>query len=175
MAVAENGRCGRSSEDEVPSADSLSSMHRISAVRRQQGISLRSAARQLGTDVSQVRVQENENSDLRLSDLYQWQRVLDVPVSELLVDPDASLSAPILERAQLLRLMKTALAILQRTQANGTRHLAEMLVEQLVELAPELKEVSPWHAVGQRRSLEEFGRVAERVMSEHDMERYHYE
>ena len=39
--------------------------------------------------------------------------------------------------------------------------MAENLVEQLLELMPELKEVSPWHSVGQRRSLDEMGRIAE--------------
>jgi hypothetical protein len=39
--------------------------------------------------------------------------------------------------------------------------MAENLVEQLLELMPELAEVSPWHSVGQRRSLEEMGRIAE--------------
>jgi hypothetical protein len=38
-----------------------------------------------------------------------------------------------------------------------------MLVEQLVELMPELAHVTAWHAVGHRRSLEEYGRIAERV------------
>ena len=32
--------------------------------------------------------------------------------------------------------------------------MAENLVEQLLDLMPELKEGSPWHSVGQRRSLD---------------------
>ena len=38
---------------------------------------------------------------------------------------------------------------------------------QLVELMPELEGVSAWHAVGQRRTLDEVGRVAERRMPDH--------
>jgi hypothetical protein len=37
-----------------------------------------------------------------------------------------------------------------------------MLIEQLIEIMPELADVSPWHSVGQRRGLDEFGRVFER-------------
>ena len=44
--------------------------------------------------------------------------------------------------------------------------MAQMMVEQLVEVMPELKEVSPWHQFGQRRSLDEFGRVMERTISD---------
>jgi hypothetical protein len=39
-----------------------------------------------------------------------------------------------------------------------------MLEEQLVELMPELKDVAPWHSVGQRRTPEELGRAADRVL-----------
>jgi hypothetical protein len=31
---------------------------------------------------------------------------------------------------------------------------------------PELKEVSPWHSVGQRRSLDEMGRIAENPLGD---------
>jgi hypothetical protein len=41
--------------------------------------------------------------------------------------------------------------------------MAQTLCEQLTEMMPELKEVAPWHTVGQRRSLDEMGRVAENV------------
>jgi hypothetical protein len=39
-----------------------------------------------------------------------------------------------------------------------------MLEQQLVELMPELAEVAAWHSVGQRRSPNELGRTAERVL-----------
>ena len=59
-------------------------LHRIQAVRMQQGMSLRTAARQLGIDVRAVRAQEQASTDLRLSDLYRWQQALDVPAADLL-------------------------------------------------------------------------------------------
>src|SRR6188508_2876083 len=72
-------------------------LHRIQEVRRLQGMSLRTAARQLGTDIRSIRAQEQATSDLRLSDLYRWQQALDVPVSELLVEDDDPLSRPVAE------------------------------------------------------------------------------
>ena len=141
-------------------------MHRIRTVRLQQGVSLRSASRQTGTEVRKLRVQEDESSDLRLSDLHKWSKALDVPLSELLVEPDTPLSPPIMERARMVRLMKTAAAIRERCGSERIRRMAETLVEQLTEMMPELAEVGPWHNFGQRRSLSEYGRVAERPISD---------
>jgi len=137
-------------------------LHRIRAVRREQGMSLRTAARQLGSNVTDTRDQENESSDLHLSELYKWQAALDVPIVDLLVDPGTPLSRPVLERAKMVRLMKTASAMLELAPTLRIRRLAQMLVDQLVELMPELEGIGPWHSVGQRRSLEDFGRIVER-------------
>lgn len=136
--------------------------HRISEVRREQGVSLRSAARQLKLDMATVRKQENASTDLTLTQLQAWQRVLDVPLADLLVDPGASLSSPVMERARLVRLMKTAAAISDQSESDGLQRLATMLTQQLTEIMPELAEISAWHSVGQRRSLDEYGRVVER-------------
>src|SRR5204863_623771 len=51
-------------------------LHRIQEVRRLQGMSLRTAARQLGTDIRSIRAQEQATTDLRLTDIYNWQRAL---------------------------------------------------------------------------------------------------
>jgi transcriptional regulator with XRE-family HTH domain len=141
-------------------------LHNIRSIRLREGVSLRSAARQMGTDIRSLRLQEQESTDLRLSDLRRWQKALDVPLSELVVETDEPLSRPVLERAQLIRLMKTAAAIHERSPSVGIKRMAQMLVEQLVEIMPELKDVSPWHTYGQRRSLEELGRVVERRFSD---------
>lgn len=147
-------------------------LHRISEVRRQQGVSVRCAARQLGTDATRVREQEQCDSDLTLSELYAWQRILEVPVSDLLMDPETPLSRPVMERARLVRLMKTAAAILEESKSSSTQLLAERLIDQLLEIMPELKEVGAWHSVGQRRSLDEFGRVFENRISEEMLSHY---
>ena len=141
-------------------------LHRIQEVRRLQGMSLRTAARQLGTDIRSIRAQEQATTDLRLSDLYNWQRALEVPVSELLVEEDSTLSRPVRERGAMLKIMKTARSLVESTAPGPAKRMAENLVEQLLELMPELKDVSPWHSVGQRRSLDELGRIAEQPIGD---------
>jgi hypothetical protein len=113
----------------------------------------------MGASVRQLRTEEEETTDLRLSDLSRWQRVLGVPLEDLLREPDGALSRPIMERAQLVRLMKTAAAILDSAPT-------PRLERQLVEMMPELEQVNPWHAVGQRRSLDELGRAAQRPIAD---------
>jgi len=142
------------------------SLHRIQEVRRLQGMSLRTAARQLGTDIRSIRAQEQASTDLKLSDLYRWQQALEVPVGELLVEDAEPLSRPVRERAAMVKVMKTARTLLETAPAGGVRRMAENLVEQLLDLMPELKEVSPWHTVGQRRGLDELGRIAEQPISD---------
>ena len=146
-------------------------LHRLASVRRQQGVSLRNMARRLKVDVTAVCQQEQETSDLPLSVLYEWQKVLDVPVAELLVDSDGSLSAPVMERARLVKLMKTAAAIMEKAHTPSMRRMVTMLVEQLVEIMPELRDVAPWHTVGQRRTLDDYGRAVERQLPDDIMRR----
>ena len=141
-------------------------LHRIATVRQQQGVSHRCAARRLGKDIGEIKAQEEEKSDLKLSDLYAWQSVLDVPLEELLVDPGSPLSSPVMERARLVRLMKTAAAIHEDAKNPAIQRLAERMVDQLIEIMPELAEVGAWHSVGQRRSMDDYGRVVERRLSE---------
>ncbi len=143
-------------------------LHRIRTVRLQQGVSLRSAARQMGSDIRSLRLQEQESTDLRLSDLRKWQKALDVPLTELVEETDEPLSRPVMERARMIRLMKTAAAIHERAPV-AIQRMSQMLVDQLVEVMPELKDVSPWHQFGQRRGLDDFGRVVERRLSEDSM------
>ena len=76
-----------------------------------------------------------------------------------------------MDRARLVRIMKTVKAIGESAKAEGTKRMAKMLETQLVEIMPELKDVGPWHSVGQRRSLEEYGRAAERLLSEDSLYR----
>ncbi len=139
-------------------------LHRIATVRKRQGISRRTLARRLKVDVRQVKAQERENADMLLSTLYQWQQALEIPVAELLVESNDPLSAPVLKRAQMVRLMKTATAILQRAQQISIRRMAQMLIEQLLEIMPELQDVTPWHAVGKRRTQDELGLAAHRCL-----------
>jgi hypothetical protein len=147
----------------LPAAPSGRPLHRIAEVRRNQGISVRSAARRLHTSMEQVRRQEDPHADLPLSELYHWQSALEVPIADLLVENDSPLSEPILTRARLLRVMKTVRAIKETATAVSILRFVTMLEQQLIELMPELKEVAAWHSVGRRRSPDEMGRTAERI------------
>lgn len=141
-------------------------LHRIRDVRRQQGISLRCAARRLKLSIEEVVNLERTTTDMPLTMLYRWQDLLDVPVADLLVDGEGLLSEPILKRARMVRLMKTAAAIREMADSDPLKRMAHMLVDQLIEIMPELKEVSPWHAIGQRRTMDEMGRIAENPLPE---------
>jgi transcriptional regulator with XRE-family HTH domain len=137
----------------------------LKAVRRQEQISRATLARRLKINVHEVELQEEEASDMLLSQLYQWQAALEVPIAELLVESDESLSAPVLRRAQLLRIMKTVVTIIERSRQLSIRRMAQTLADQLLELMPELKDASPWPAVGRRRSRREVGLAARRCLS----------
>jgi transcriptional regulator with XRE-family HTH domain len=149
------------SNSTTPKAKSAKVMNRIREVRQKQGISLRTVSRHMHIEMREIRAQEESTADLKLSDLYRWQQVLEVPVAELLVEEHDPLSRPVMERAHMLRVMKTAQSILEKANTPGLRRLSQMLIEQLTQIMPELEGVSPWHSVGQRRSLDDLGRIAE--------------
>ena len=54
-----------------------------------------------------------------------------------------------------------------RTKIEGIELIpSRLLTEQLLEIMPELKEVSGWPAVGHRRRADEVGRIGENPISE---------
>ncbi len=136
-------------------------LHRIADVRRQQGVTLRNVARRLGIEMAVIRRQELPESDLRISDLLRWQQVLDVPLAELVEEGEGQLSGPVLARSRMVKLMKTAAAIREQVGDEGqASQLVGQLIEQILEIMPELSDVTPWHTVGQRRTLDDVGRAA---------------
>jgi len=141
-----------------------SALHRLGKVRRQEGISRGTVARRLGIDVAAVKLQEQRTSDVPLSVLYEWQKVLEVPLTELLAEPNESLSPSLVKRAQLVRIMKTALSIREGASQEPVRRLAQTMVNQLNEIMPELEGVNPWHTVGKQRRRDEYGQAAERCL-----------
>lgn len=140
-------------------------LHRLREVREQQGLALRRVAQLMGAESRELRREELPTTDLLLSRLYQWQQALDVPVGELLVDSASMLSAPVLARARLVRIMKTVTALKEKAATTALQALVDSLEQQMLEIMPELSGIHPWQAVGQRRSLEEVGRIAERPYS----------
>lgn len=141
-------------------------LQKLSAARQRQGLSVRCVAQRLGRTVGEVRAQEDEHADILISELYRWQAALEVPLGELLHEPEDALSPRVLTRARLLKVMKTAMAIRRQARSEAERRLARLLTEQLLEIMPELKEVSGWPAVGHRRRTDELGRIGENPISE---------
>ena len=113
-----------------------------------------------------MRQQEDESCDLPLSTLYAWQSILDVPIAELLVEPDDGLPSSILLRSQMVRLMKTVQTISQNTKQESIRRMAQTMVGQLVEIMPEVADVGPWNINGAPRRPSDLGLTAHRRMSD---------
>jgi hypothetical protein len=67
---------------------------------------------------------------------------MDLPVAELVVEQDDSFSMPVFNRVCLMRAMRTAMAILERTGNPQTKQLAQTLVDQLMEIMPELRGIN---------------------------------
>ena len=130
---------------------------------------MRCAATRSGVPVGILKKQEQASTDLKLSELRRWQDALLVPITELIVD-DGAMSKSVLERAKLVRIMKTVLSIrvLSHNAARVGR-LAEMLTEQLIEIMPELDGIAAWHLTGESRHMEDLGRIAERSFPDEEV------
>jgi transcriptional regulator with XRE-family HTH domain len=144
---------------------SAQSLHRLAVVRRQQGVSRHAVASRLNVGIEKVRQQENESSDLPLSMLYAWGEILDVPIAELLAEPSDGLPAQVLLRSQLVRLMKTVRTTLEKAKQDSVRWLVQTMINQLVEIMPELSEVGVWNVGGRQRRRSELGVAAERRLA----------
>ncbi len=153
------------SNKSVPVITTPGELHRIAEVRDEQGISLRTVSRRTGIDVAVLRAQEEGSADIHLIDLYKWQAALEVPVGDLLHESGSSLSPPIRQRAQLVRIMKTALSILENAPAGRVARLSEMLKEQLLELMPELAHVVAWPNQGSRRPNGGISKIVQNTVS----------
>ncbi len=62
--------------------------------------------------------------------------------------------------------MKTVIAMQRQARSEAERRLSRQLTDQLLEIMPELKEVSGWPAVGHRRRADEMGRIGENPVSD---------
>ena len=144
MSTAPQWRVHAPPEAETEPTSEEQMLHRVREVRKAQGVSRRAAARRLGVEPRQLDAMEQPSTDLPLSAIYHWQQILQVPIEDLLVESEEPLSRPVLERAQMLKLMKTAVTIRNRAKSRAVRHLAEMLVDQLRDIMPDMSEVAPW-------------------------------
>lgn len=135
--------------DGVKRGNCFKQLHQIATVRRNQSLSLLSCAKRLGISIQEARRQEEPTTDLTLSQLMAWKEALDVPLSELIGPVENELEDPIRNRALMVKVMKSAKQIFQIAHESRIRYMATNLINQLVELMPELKSVSAWPDVGQ--------------------------
>lgn len=140
----------QSAQEPAPSAPRK--LQRIAEARQQQGFSLRTISRRTGVDLRTLRSHELPTADLKLSELRAWQAALEVPLVDLIEDDLQPLSSPVKDRALLVRIMKTVVALKEAGGSLRHQRLADMLFEQMVELMPELAEVGGWPQHGSRRS-----------------------
>lgn len=122
----------------------------------------------MGIDVRSYRTLECASTDLTLSELVAVQKALEVPLIDLLEDSD-SLSRPVQERAKLVKTMKTAVAIRETKAGGRVGKLAQMLCNQLIDLMPELSEVSGWPQFGARRGDSAIGKALAQPICTRDL------
>jgi len=139
-------------------------LHRIAEVIQGEQLSSRTLARRMQMTEAEVLASVDSSNDLKISELHRWQKALQVPIAELLVEADASLSDPVKRRAQLIRAMRTVRSIQESAEQESVQRMTLQLVEQLLEMMPELEEVHPWPAIGQRRTLDEMGAIVDRCI-----------
>lgn len=149
-----------------PRLNGSPALHQVGTVSQRKRISPRAVAQNWGVDVSEIRRQQSEFTDLTLSQLYRWQRELGVPLTELLLDHEEPLSDMLRWRAQLIKLMKTVVLVQQTSLEPRTQRLVATLIDQLTQIMPELREVGPWHGSGNHRGLNELGRAVDYRLSE---------
>lgn len=140
------------------SAEGAPVHNRIAQVREQQGISQRTMARRMRIDLKSYQALERPETDLRHSQLIALQAALEVPLVDLLEDTQ-SLSRPVAERAKMIKVMKTAAALRETSSNARVERMVESLCEQLIDVMPELAEVSSWPQYGSRRGSSAIGKA----------------
>lgn len=111
-------------------------MNLLGEARTAQGVSLESISRFLGMTPRQIKALEDSSYDPRVSEIHKWQKALDIPISELISECECELSGPILSRAKMVRLMKTAISLREAEKMKST--LSQLLIDQILEIMPEL-------------------------------------
>ncbi|MBQ2788182.1 MAG: hypothetical protein IJE97_00995 [Thermoguttaceae bacterium] len=160
--VASPASASSSNSERRPPKKSTRPLHFIASTLRKQNATLAGCARRLGLSLSEAAAQIRPDADLTLSQLYAWRAVLDVPTSELIPFDDV-VPDPIRNRALLLRTMNTARQLQDLSRGTRLEPAVASLVDQLIELMPELAETPAWPTVGQSRAPREPGSATRRV------------
>jgi transcriptional regulator with XRE-family HTH domain len=165
-----NGRSNRSKskghEGGRVTAEVRTPLHRLAEIRRREDVSRKAVASHLGTSLADVKSQERATADIPLSVLYKWQQALGVPLGELLVERRSELTPPVANRAQMVRVMRTALTIVNQSRQAGVKWLARALIDQLVEIMPELSDLQPQLESKQRQDNQALSRPARHAPQE---------
>jgi transcriptional regulator with XRE-family HTH domain len=141
-------------------------LHRLAAARREKGLSACTLARRLKTSVDWVKRQEQQYADLSLSSLHEWASALEVPAEALLIDSEVLISELTIPWNRALTLYRTAQAILEKAEHPNFRRMVTTLLEQLVNLVPELKDAGPLTAADRRRLGEQVQALVVRQLPE---------
>ncbi|MEM9659430.1 MAG: hypothetical protein AAF961_13815 [Planctomycetota bacterium] len=139
-------------------------LHRIADVMRQENMTIRNAATRMKVTQSRVKREMSPNQDLTITDLMRWQKMLKVPLADLIAEPTDELSPQVQLRGGLLKAMRTVRTIQEATSDPREAKLAERLAQQLTALMPELCHAAAWPSVGQRRTLDEEGAISQHPM-----------
>jgi transcriptional regulator with XRE-family HTH domain len=165
MTTVDPGLSGTDDPGDPPVGLPRKVFHRLATVRREKRLSEKEVAERLHVDVEVVRRQEQETSDLTLSTLYRWQQLLRVPLAELLIEEGVPLGIPSqTSDPSLMALATMVLKILEETRQPAVRRLAHTLIDQLVELVPELRQAGALKEAGRNQLLDEQGRATGRTL-----------
>ncbi len=124
--------------------------HQLRAVRRREHVTVRTMSKRLGATAGQIKQQEIETNDITVSTLLKWAAALEVPAAELLGEINPGLPPEVAIRAQLIRVVKTIRAIQERAKTPAIKYLAENLMNEVLEMCPELEDVKAWPHFGTR-------------------------
>ena len=117
-------------------------LNRIRKVRLSQGITIEDAARMMKKSTAATRESQRETADLKLTELYQWAAVLDIDITELIVDenfpPSARISA---HRLMLSQWMKAVLTIDEEASQKQIKIFAQRCMQHLLQLRPDLNSI----------------------------------
>jgi hypothetical protein len=147
-------------------------LHCLHKIRCRQDISRKTIARQLGTDVETVKKLENEYTDIPLSVLYAWQKTLDVPLCELLVETNVPLEPTNGAYTQMADIMKTAIKISRHSRHKPVMHMTHNFINQLLEIMPELHRVILQHGHERPLCLEDYDHEVDRCFLDDMLEDY---
>jgi len=112
-------------------------LHRIREVRASKGVGIETVAAELGKSPATIVLEENPETDLRLSVLRQWSQVLDVSIGDLIIERPEYAGIPGLTSQRLKQLETTAEKLVEMTTDKATLTFARGLRHQIREFFEE--------------------------------------